>query len=115
MEKLTQGAATFGGAIAGFERGYKLNEYVSEEMLEPSILLASKASTTVAFVGLGQARESALVQNPHLALPGNQIALLTKLRKVSKKLIVVVCGERLPDMSFDVMADAILLVPAQGA
>ena len=101
--------------IYGFERGYDLRQNISEELIEPACEAASRADVTVAFVGLGVQRERELAVNPHLALPGNQIAMLSRLRKVASKLVVVVCGERLPDMSFDIMADAILLVPSQGA
>ncbi len=101
--------------IVGFERGYDLMQSVSEELMQSACDMASGADVTLAFVGLGTSRERELEQNPHLALPGNQIAMLTHLKKVSKKLVVVICGERLPDMSFDVMADAILLAPSKGA
>ncbi|MBO5262114.1 MAG: glycoside hydrolase family 3 C-terminal domain-containing protein [Clostridia bacterium] len=114
-DKLEKGLSSLGISVAGFERGYNINENISREMIEPSAKLAATVGTTVAFVGLGAQRERALVDSPHLALPGNQVAMLTQLRRSSKKLIVVICGERLPDMSFDVMADAILLVPPQGA
>ena len=114
-EKLTEGIGSFGGKVLSFEKGYNINESVSKELIDPACESAVKANTVIAFVGLGATREAELESNPRLALPGNQIAMLTKLRKVSKKLIVVICGERLPDMSFDVMADAILLVPSQGA
>lgn len=113
--KLTEGVSAFGINVVGFERGYGLNENISREMIEPASNLSSRVGTTVAFVGLGTQKENALVDSPHLSLPGNQVAMLTQLRKACKKLIVVICGNRLPDMSFDVMADAILLVPSQGA
>ena len=105
-----------GGAnISGTAKGYLLSENVSDDMIEPACKAAESASTAVVFVGLGLARESKLNDTARLSLPGNQIALLTKLRKSVKKLVVVVCGERLPDMSFDHLADAILLIPSQGA
>ncbi len=114
IDKITEGIASFGGKVNGFERGYDIKQSVSKELIEPACEKASAVGTTIAFVGLGAAREAELEKNPRLALQGNQIAMLTKLRKVSKKLIVVICGERLPEMGFDVMADAILLVPSQG-
>ena len=111
FEKLSKSLS----GVIGFERGYDLRQNVSEELLAPACEVAKEADVTLAFVGLGVSRERELEQNPHLSLPGNQIAMLTQLKKVSKKLVVVICGERLPDMSFDVMADAILLAPSQGA
>ena len=113
--KLKAGVESIGCSLVGFEKGYNIDESVSKDLIEPACQGAKEAGVTIAFVGLGTAREGALEQNPHLALPGNQIAMLTQLRKASKKLIVVICGEKLPDMSFDVMADAILLAPSQGA
>ena len=101
--------------MLGFERGYILDQNVSHDLIEPAVTLAKKATATVVFLGLGAQREERLHQTAHLALPGNQIALLTKLRAVCKKLVVVICGERLPDMVFDSLADAILLAPLQGA
>ena len=114
IDTVTEGITSYGARVDGFERGYNIKESVSKDLIEPACLKATDSGTTIAFVGLGASREEELEQNPRLALQGNQIAMLTKLRKVSKKLIVVICGERLPDMSFDVMADAILLVPSQG-
>ena len=104
-----------GKTVVGFERGYDLGRSVSTELIDEACNHVTLGSTTVAFVGLGAARERDLAEKPRLALPGNQIAMLTKLRKSSRKLVVVVCGERLPDMSFDILADAILLVPSRGA
>ena len=115
IDKVTEGIKGFGGKVLGFERGYDIKESVSKELIEPACVKAAAVGTTIAFVGLGVTREAELEQNPRLSLPGNQIAMLTNLRKVSKKLIVVICGEKLPDMSFDVMADAILLAPSRGS
>lgn len=114
-DKFLQAISASGNAVMGFERGYRLSENVNPELIEPAKELAKKSNVTVAFVGMGATRQSRLPINARLTLPGNQIALLTRLRSETKKLIVVVCGECLPDMSFDKLADAILLVPSQGA
>ena len=100
--------------LVGSAKGYLLSENVSADMIEPACKVAANANTAVVFVGLGTGRESKLNESARLSLPGNQIALITRLRKEVKKLVVVVCGERLPDMSFDYLADAVVLVPSQG-
>ena len=98
-----------------FERGYNLNKNVSPELIEPACEAAYKTDVTLAFVGIGAKKEAELDKKPRLALQGNQVAMLSKLRRATKKLIVVICGDRLPDMSFESLADAILLIPSQGA
>ena len=109
-------AQAMGGAnVVGSEKGYLLSENVSADMIEPACKVASTATTAIVFVGLGTTRENRLNDTARLSLPGNQIALITKLRSQVKKLVVVICGQRLPDMSFDHLADAILLVPSEGA
>ena len=115
MQRLFASVSASGASIMGFERGYDLNRDVSPELIGSACTMATSGTTTVAFVGLGAVREERLSTSARLALPGNQIAMLTALRQASKKLIVVVCGECLPDMSFDNLADAIILVPPQGA
>ncbi|MBQ7226757.1 MAG: glycoside hydrolase family 3 C-terminal domain-containing protein [Clostridia bacterium] len=112
--KLKTAISSGGNSVKSFERGYRIDENVSTELIEPAAKSAS-GSTAIAFVGLGTVREGRLDETARLALPGNQIAMLTRLRKSAKRLIVVVIGERLPEMSFDSLADAILLVPSTGA
>ncbi len=104
-----------GAVISGFERGYNIKKAVSPELIEPAYSLASGADITLAFVGLGASKEAELDKKPRLALQGNQIAMLSRLRRASKRLVVVICGDRLPDMGFESLADAILLIPSQGA
>ena len=101
--------------LVGYEQGYRLGENVTPEMIAPACKLASKSSTTIAFVGMGATREAKMSSVARLTLPGNQVALLNKLRESAKRLIVVICGERLPDMGFDYLADAVLFAPNQGA
>ena len=115
VEKAKDVIEGYKSTFLGFESGYALDQNVSHDMIEPALDLAKKASTVVAFVGLGSVREGKLTETAHLSLPGNQIALLTRLRRVAKRLVVVVCGEKLPDMGFDSLADAIFLMPNQGS
>ena len=114
-DKLLSAISTSRCSVMGFERGYSLSDNVSPELIEGACKIASSGTTAIAFVGMGATREARMPINARLTLPGNQIAMLTKLRAVAKKLIVVVAGECLPDMSFDSLADAILLIPSQGA
>ncbi|MBO5312358.1 MAG: glycoside hydrolase family 3 C-terminal domain-containing protein [Clostridia bacterium] len=115
VPRLTEAVTEDGkSTVLGFERGYDLEQNVSPELIAPAVNLAKNASVTVVFLGMGAVREERVHTNAHLALPGNQIALLTKLRRASKRLVLVLCGERLPDMTLDALADAILFMPPQG-
>ena len=114
-EKITGYFKAAGLNLVGIERGYSLERMVSPELIEPACEMAAKAGVTVAFVGIGAKKEAELDKKPRLSLPGNQVAMLSRLRRVSKKLVVVICGDRLPDMGFEHLADAILLAPSQGA
>ena len=114
-DKLSQAASGGKCSIVGFEPGYSMAQSVSEEQIEPCCALAKSADVTVAFVGFGHSREEGLAVNARLSLPGNQLAMLTKLRANSRRLVVVVCAESLPDMSFDHLADAVILAPSRGA
>ena len=114
VEKISGAMAKGGATLVGYERGYDLTRDVSPEYIDGACRLSATSGVTVAFVGFGATREERLSESGRLALPGNQIAMLTKLRAETKKLVVVVCAERLPEMSFDTLADAILLVPPQG-
>ena len=114
-DKLIESASAGKSTVVGFEGGYSMSQSVSEEQIEPALALARQATVTVAFVGFGQSREAGLPVNARLSLPGNQIAMLTRLREESRRLVVVVCAECLPDMSFDHLADAIILAPSAGS
>ena len=104
-----------GFSFAEVERGYDLKKTVSADLIEPACISAGTSDVALAFVGVGAKKEEELDRKPRLALPGNQMALLSRLRKSAKKLVVVICGDRLPDMSFEKLADAILLIPSKGA
>ena len=114
VEKISGAISNGGATLVGYERGYDLTRDVSPEYIDGACRLASASGVTVAFVGFGATREERLNESGRLALPGNQIAMLTKLRAVTKRLVVVVCAERLPEMGFDTLADGVLLVPPQG-
>ena len=114
-DKIIEAVSAGKSTVVGFESGYSMAHSVSEEEIEPACALARQATLTVAFVGFGQSREEGLPVNARLSLPGNQIAMLTRLRENSRRLVVVVCAECLPDMSFDHLADAIILVPPVGS
>lgn len=114
-DKLSASLKSAGISVAGYQAGYKLDEDISEECLAPAIRLANASDTVLVFLGLGKQREEELDVTQRLMLPANQIALVSELAKTGKKIIAVICGSRLPNMSFDEQTGAVLLAPNGGS
>lgn len=98
----------------GYEPGYYIDEEKSESLIYPAVDLASRADIALVFVGLGAERERNLKDSHKLQLPANQKALICELGKRGKPVVAIVCGTRLPEMSFDKYVSSVLLVPLEG-
>lgn len=112
--RLSESLGTAGISVIGYERGYELESDISQELVAPALELASKADTVLLFLGLGAKREGQLEKTRRLTLPANQIELASRLKSLGKKVIIAICGSRLPCMRFDRFANGVLLIPTQG-
>ena len=92
-----------------YEKGYKLNSYDDDlALIERAILGAERFDTVIFFGGLSEYAESEGFDRQTLSLPQNQINLIKKIAKFTKKIIFVMYGGSPIEMSFDDDIDAIL-------
>ncbi len=113
-EKLATSLENAGIKCVGYAKGYELLDDINEKLIDPALRLADEADLTLLFVGLGKEREGRLDLSHRLHLPANQQALANALHKAGKKVVLVICGERIPDTSVDKKCSAICLAPSQG-
>ena len=92
------------GFAQGFDRYGKKNKKLEEEALE----LAKKADIIVYFLGLDEVTESEGLDRDDLFIHQNQIDLLHELKGLGKKIVAVLSGGSVIDMSWDKDCDAIL-------
>lgn len=113
-EKLSAALKSSGINAIGYQKGYKLDDDISEALISPAVRLASSADAVLVFLGHGKQREEELDKTQRLMLPANQIALVSELARTGKKIIAIICGTRLPNMGFDDVASGVLLTPNSG-
>ncbi|MEK4823088.1 glycoside hydrolase family 3 C-terminal domain-containing protein [Niallia sp. FSL W8-0951] len=92
-----------------FVLGYRESEIDPEEAYENEAINMAKNYDTILFFG-GQTdyTESEGYDRDNLALPSNQLSLLTKLRKMQKKIIFIMFSGSPVEMPFEKDMDAIL-------
>lgn len=100
--------------VVGYELGYSLDRDISQEQIIPAIRLANQSDVVLLFLGHGRARENNLEATKRLALPANQVALATALKRTGKRIIAIISGSRLPEMDFDDGLHASFLIPNEG-
>ncbi len=97
------------GVKYSYEQGYDVNSFDEDgALMQRALLKAERADTVIFFGGLSEYAESEGFDRTTLALPQNQVTLLTRLGKLGKKLVFVMFGGSPVDMSFDGGIDAIL-------
>ncbi|MCQ2772631.1 MAG: glycoside hydrolase family 3 C-terminal domain-containing protein [Bacilli bacterium] len=92
------------GFAQGFDRYGKKNKKLVKEALE----LASKAEVIVYFMGLDEVTESEGLDRTDLNVHHNQVELLEQLRALNKKIVVILSGGSVIDLSWDNNCDALL-------
>lgn len=100
------------GCIAsGFYRGYAMNEDVSTKLLSELASNLEEVDTVILFMGTNSKKEEKMAKTNNLYLPANQLAALSKIRSLGKKIIAVVSSDACFDVSFDSYVDALLVAP----
>ncbi len=100
-----------GYQIVGTERGYDMQQFRSEEMLDGAYALAETADAVVVFLGLGEKRVNKARVAKKISLPANQMALLDCLGEYKSKVIAVMPADAPADIGIPENCEAILLAP----
>ena len=111
LNDLTYYARGLGCAPVGFFRGYDMQDDRSEALLSELNGALANVGTVVLFMGTNPKKERQMLRAQNLCLPASQIATLTKIRSMGKKVIAVVSSDLSIDVSFDSMVDALILAP----
>ena len=98
------------GFAAGFNRYGKKDSKLEDEAVE----LAKKSDIIVYFMGLDEVTESEGLDRETINLPQVQIDLLSKLKALNKKIVVVLSSGSVVDLSFEKDCDAILFGALSG-
>lgn len=90
--------------VVGNAKGYDRAAQRSDTLIPAAVRSTKNAEAVIVFLHPDE--------NGKLALPANRLALLDALKNARKRVIALVVGDRLVDMSFDSAVDSLLLVPA---
>ena len=100
-----------GYASVGFCRGYSMCEDRSESLLPELTTALANVETVLFFMGTNPIKEERMIKTQNLYLPANQLAALSKIRAMGKKVVAVVSSDISFDVTFDGLVDALLVAP----
>lgn len=100
-----------GYKIIGMERGYEMNQFRSDGLMEPVFPLAKEADALIVFLGLGDARIDKARRAKKISIPANQMALLDSLKEYKDKIVAVMPSDFPADIGVAENCAAILLAP----
>ncbi len=86
--------------------GYSLTTERSDDLAANALAAAGNSDVVVIKLTAVKTRDKAC------RLPAGQLALVDDLSKSGKRIVAIVCGEQLIDLSFDNQVDALLLCPS---
>lgn len=92
----------------GYAQGYDRYGKKNGKLVKEAIALANNADIIVYFMGLDEVTESEGLDRVDLNIHHNQIELLEALRGLGKKVVVVLSGGSVVDLTWDVNCDALL-------
>lgn len=75
--------------VVGFEAGYERNGKMDDRMQQAAVELAQKAEVVLFYMGLDEISETEGLDRTHMQIPSNQVALLSRLSKVNKNIVVI--------------------------
>ncbi|WP_099467113.1 glycoside hydrolase family 3 C-terminal domain-containing protein [Konateibacter massiliensis] len=76
--------------MLGFEQGYERNGKVDAQMQQAAMELAKQAEVVLFYMGLDEISETEGLDRTHMAIPHNQITLLSRLSKANKNVVAVI-------------------------
>ncbi len=100
-----------GGSYMGFCRGYSMCEDRSESLLPELGTALASVEAVLVFMGTNPQKEERMIKAQNLYLPANQLAALSRIRAMGKKVIAVVSSDISFDVTFDGLVDALLVAP----
>ncbi|SNT65449.1 beta-glucosidase [Asanoa hainanensis] len=80
------------GVEVAFAPAFRLDGDQDARLTAEAVALAKRATTVVLFLGLPPAAESEGFDRDHMDLPANQVALLSALRAVNSRVVVVLAN-----------------------
>jgi beta-glucosidase len=86
--------------ITGYEKGFKRLGGESKTLIDRAVRLAKKSDIVLLFLGLDEGAEAEGVDRRDMKLRSNQLHLLTELRKVHDKIVLVLSGGSPIEMPF---------------
>lgn len=94
--------------VVGFEAGYERNSKIDAHMQQAAVELAKKADVVLLYMGLDEISETEGLDRTHMQIPNNQVALLTRLSKVNKNIVVVLSAGSAIEMPWVSKCKAVL-------
>lgn len=94
--------------IIGYEAGFKRTGGKSTLLRNRALELAKQSDVAIVFVGLDEAKEAEGIDRKTMALPDNQLALLSELIKVHNKVVVVIAAGGAVELPFANEVSAII-------
>ncbi|MFT4186324.1 MAG: glycoside hydrolase family 3 C-terminal domain-containing protein [Micrococcaceae bacterium] len=94
--------------VIGYAQGFKRADGHNKKLKEEALELAQQADTLLVFMGLDENKESEGYDREDLTLAKNQLALLDKLSRLDKKIIVILVGGSAVELPFVNDVDAIV-------
>ena len=98
----------------GYSHGYGSDTDITNDYLDETDELVKKSSVVIVAVGFDEKQSQKARINKNMRLPANQEALVRKICKTNKKVVLLVYGDNPIDMSFDNDAQGVLLIPSGG-
>ena len=95
-------------SLTGFARGFERKGGESKKLRSQAVKLAKNADVLVVCLGLPEGMELESCDRRHIELPRNQLDLLSALRPLGKKIVVVLSCGGVVDMSWDENCDALI-------
>jgi beta-glucosidase len=94
--------------VVGYAQGFRRTGGADSSLVADALDVAASAEVALVYLGLDETRESEGNDRTHLRLADNQAALLTALRGVADRVVVVLSAGSVVEMPWLVDVDALL-------
>ena len=92
----------------GYSKGYNRYGKSNSALAQKALKLAKKSDVIVYAMGLDEVTEAEGMDRENIQIKDNQIKLLSKLKQLNKKIVVVLFSGSVVDLSFDKDCDALI-------
>lgn len=94
--------------VIGYARGYDSNNQNDPNLASEALALVKQSEVILLYAGLDDASESEGIDRNTLSLPQNQLDLIEQLSHLGKKIVVVLAGGSVIDMSWTNQVTAVV-------